>query len=114
MSVEIDVDDSAVEQFISGFAGELDDLITVEMGEVMDGAVEVAKSVAPVRTGFLRSTIFWERVGDEWHLIAGASYAVYQEFGTRWVRAKMFLTLAWEYAEYAFSALADKIGEFLG
>jgi len=56
----------------------------------------VAQSLAPVRTGYLSSTIF-SRVEDLiLTLGATAPYAAYQEFGTRFIRARRFLSHAIE------------------
>lgn len=55
-----------------------------------------AQSLCPVRTGYLRSTIF-ARIED-WLLKVGASahYAAYVEFGTRFIKARHFLSRALE------------------
>jgi HK97 gp10 family phage protein len=59
----------------------------------------VAQSLAPKRTGHLASTVYAERVG-EWafKLGARAQYAYFVEFGTRFVRARRFLSRALESA----------------
>lgn len=56
----------------------------------------LAKQLAPVRTGRLRSSIY-SKVKD-WILIVGARvpYACYVEFGTRYIRPRHFLTRAIE------------------
>ena len=56
-----------------------------------------AQSLAPKRTGYLASTIFAQKVG-EWgfKLGAKASYALYVEFGTRFMQARRFLSRALE------------------
>lgn len=53
-----------------------------------------AQSLCPVRTGYLRSTIF-ARIED-WFLKVGATahYAAYVEFGTRFMEARRFLSRA--------------------
>jgi len=56
----------------------------------------LAQSLAPVRTGYLRSTIF-SRVEDlALRIGASAPYAFYQEFGTRYIRTRCFLSQAVE------------------
>ncbi len=59
----------------------------------------VAQSLAPKRTGYLASTVYAERTG-EWafKLGARAQYAYFVEFGTRFVRARRFLSRALELA----------------
>lgn len=55
-----------------------------------------AQSLCPVKTGYLRSTIF-ARIED-WFLKVGASahYAAYVEFGTRFMKARRFLSSSLE------------------
>ena len=56
-----------------------------------EGMKNIARARCPVRTGRLRDSIY-ARVQD-WILQLGAtaSYAVYQELGTRYIRPKEFL-----------------------
>jgi len=57
---------------------------------------ETAQRIAPVRTGYLRSTIFTEAA--EWTVKVGASapYAAYVEYGTRFMQGRRFLSQAVE------------------
>jgi HK97 gp10 family phage protein len=53
-----------------------------------EGIVQEARRLAPVDTGFLRSTIDWAIVGEgisgmTLHVFVGATYGIFQEFGTR-------------------------------
>ncbi|MDH5782059.1 MAG: hypothetical protein OEZ35_00110 [Candidatus Bathyarchaeota archaeon] len=56
----------------------------------------VARALCPVRTGYLRSTIYAKI--EDWILKVGASahYAGYVEFGTRYMEARRFLSRAVE------------------
>ncbi|TET19639.1 hypothetical protein E3J74_05995 [Candidatus Bathyarchaeota archaeon] len=56
----------------------------------------VARALCPVKTGYLRSTIFAKI--EDWILKVGASahYAGYVEFGTRYMKARRFLSRAVE------------------
>jgi HK97 gp10 family phage protein len=58
-----------------------------------------AQSLAPKRTGYLANTVYAERTG-EWAFILGAKaqYAYFVEFGTRFMRARRFLSRALELA----------------
>jgi HK97 gp10 family phage protein len=59
----------------------------------------VAQSLAPRRTGYLASTVYAERVGEwSFKLGARARYAYFVEFGTRFIRARRFLSRALELA----------------
>ena len=55
-----------------------------------------ARALCPVRTGYLRSTIYAQL--EDWRLRVGASarYAAYVEFGTRYMGARRFLSRALE------------------
>jgi HK97 gp10 family phage protein len=56
-----------------------------------------AQSLAPKRSGYLASTVFAERV-KEWafKLGARAPYAMFVEFGTRFMQPRRFLSRALE------------------
>jgi HK97 gp10 family phage protein len=59
----------------------------------------VAQSLAPKRTGHLASTVYAERAGEwSFKLGARAQYAYFVEFGTRFMRARRFLSRALESA----------------
>jgi HK97 gp10 family phage protein len=64
--------------------------------ELADSIKETAQHMAPVRTGYLRSTIFTE--ATEWTVKVGASapYAAYMEYGTRFIQGRRFLSQALE------------------
>jgi len=71
-------------------------LVQQRLEELAEAIKETAQRIAPVRTGYLRSTIFTE--ADEWTVKVGASapYAVYVEFGTRFTHGRLFLSQAVE------------------
>jgi len=102
MSVEMTVDLQGVAELQSKLI-RLDQDMRVYVDEALDSEVsgmrELAQSLAPKRTGFLASTIFTERVG-EWSFILGAKaeYTYFVEFGTRFMRARRFLSRALESA----------------
>ena len=58
-----------------------------------------AQSLAPKRTGHLATSIYAQRTG-EWAFKLGAKarYAYFVEFGTRFMRARLFLSRALEQA----------------
>jgi len=66
------------------------------LANLSESIKETAKQIVPVRTGYLRSTIFAE--AQEWTVKVGAyaHYAVYVEFGTRLMRGFHFLRQAME------------------
>ncbi len=69
-----------------------------------------AKTRAPVDTGFLRDNINAEQQTPlEWWVIAHAEYSIYQELGTRFMRAHPFLFPALEAARSRFLAAWGKL-----
>jgi len=100
MSVEMEIN---VEGFpeLRQKLSRLDDGLKRHVQEAMGLEGEVMKNVArarcPVRTGRLRDSIY-VKVQD-WTIRLGAAvpYAVYQEFGTRYIRARRFLSNALEF-----------------
>jgi len=79
---------------------QLDDGLKRHVQEAMQFEAEAMQNVArarcPVRTGRLRDSIYGEV--QDWIIRLGAAvpYAVYQEFGTRFIRASRFLSNAVE------------------
>ena len=64
--------------------------------ELAESIKDTAQRIAPVRTGYLRSTIFTE--ATEWTVKVGASasYAAYVEYGTRFMQGRRFISQAVE------------------
>jgi len=71
-------------------------LVQQRLEEFAESIKETAQRIAPVRTGYLRSTIFTEAA--EWTVKVGASapYAAYVEYGTRFMHGRRFLSQAIE------------------
>jgi HK97 gp10 family phage protein len=67
-----------------------------------------ARFLSTVKTGYLRSTIYAHMEG--WTLKVGASahYAAYVEFGTRFMRARRFLSRALELRMQALVNAVDR------
>jgi len=99
MSVEMGVQFEGHGEFRSKME-RIDDSIKTRvqqrLQQLADSIRETAQRLAPVRTGYLRSTIF--AVTAEWMVKVGASapYAAFLEFGTRFMRGRRFLSLAVE------------------
>jgi len=55
---------------------------------------DIARAKVPVRSGYLRSTIYAQIGGWVAEVGTEASYAVFVEFGTRYMRARPFLFTA--------------------
>jgi len=99
MSVEMEIECEGLEQFQQKFQ-RLDSAMKTKVHErlvdLAQSVKETAKQIVPVRTGYLRSTIFSE--AKEWTVKVGAyaHYAVFVEFGTRFMRGFRFLSWAVE------------------
>jgi len=94
MSVEIAVDVAGAAEFqqtVARFDAEMQRQVHEQLAEWADSVKNEAKRLVPVRTGYLRSTIF-ARI-QEWTAEVGAeaAYAANVEFGARYAAAQPFL-----------------------
>jgi HK97 gp10 family phage protein len=99
MSVEITLDftgNAEFQQAVARFDGEMQRQVHEQLTEWAESVKSEARRLVPVRTGYLRSTIF-ARI-QEWTAEVGAeaSYAANVEFGTSYARAQPFLQPAVE------------------
>jgi len=66
--------------------------VDARLGEGAEATAEKAREIAPVRTGYLRSTITSIRTSLlSWRVQAAAPYAKFVEYGTSRVAAKPYL-----------------------
>ena len=87
-----------LEEYFSRLSDKLREVLVANIEEIVAESVELAKAIAPLRTGFLRSLIGSDQMGEtEYQLWSMAPYSVYQEFGTSRIEAKLFMTSAWEF-----------------
>lgn len=81
--------------------------------DLAEGALVIAveaENNCPVDTGFLRSTVFVTKNGDDVEVGFEAPYASYVEFGTYKMAAQPFLRPALDNAELAaLSAVVDSV-----
>lgn len=89
LTVEVDTS-SVIEMLQAGIDG-LEESLTEAMDQAGSQMADVARSIVPVRTGFLRSTIYHEVDGLSLTLTADASYAGYVELGTRYMKAEPYI-----------------------
>jgi len=97
MSVEINLDLAGAEEFkqaIERFNIQMQKQVHGQLANWAETVKAEAQRLVPMRTGYLRSTIY-ARV-QEWNLDFGAdaAYAANVEFGTRRAQAKPFLNPA--------------------
>ena len=117
MAVQIDCDISGVDE-LQRKMELLDTKLQADIHERLQAEANLikatAQSYAPVRTGFLRSTIYVVVTGLM-HVKIGAwaFYAKYQEFGTRRTRGVHFLSRAfqehWPRLRQAIDYVVDKV-----
>jgi HK97 gp10 family phage protein len=97
MSVEITLDLAGAEEFkqaIAQFDAEMQRQVHEQLAKWAETVKTEATRLVPVRTGYLRSTIY-ARI-QEWNTEVGAeaAYAANVEFGTRYAMAQPFLNPA--------------------
>jgi HK97 gp10 family phage protein len=94
MAVEITCDVEGIEEFqeaMERLDSGMQRWIHRQLASWTADVKALAKQLVPVRTGYLRSTIY-ARV-QEWVAVVGADapYALYVEFGTRYMQARPYL-----------------------
>ena len=99
MSVELEIRCEGLEELqqkVQRLDSAMKNKVHQRLVNLAESIKETAKQIVPVRTGYLRSTIFAE--AQEWTVRVGAyaHYAVYVEFGTRFMRGFHFLSQAIE------------------
>jgi len=99
MSVEMEVQFEGRDEFrlkMERIDASMKACVQQRLEELAESIKETAQRMAPVRTGYLRSTIFTEAA--EWTVRVGASapYAAYVEYGTRLMQGRRFLSQALE------------------
>lgn len=91
MSTRVILDQGALHQLLEGPSGD----VAKEITRRTIAVDRQAKSLAPVDTGRLRSSINWRLGHDSQGLVGivgtNVSYAIFQEFGTRYMAAQPFL-----------------------
>jgi len=99
MSVEMKIQFEGQDEFqlkIERIDASMKARVQQRLQELAESIKDTAQRIAPIRTGYLRSTIFTE--ATEWIVKVGASapYAVYVEYGTRFMHGRRFLSQAVE------------------
>jgi HK97 gp10 family phage protein len=94
MAVEITCDVDGIEEFqraMQQFDGGMQRYVHRQLASWAADVKALAKQLAPVRTGHLRSSIYAKI--QEWvaEIGAEATYALFVEFGTRYMQAQPFL-----------------------
>ena len=85
-----------------------------DLAYAMSFGYDVAYSICPVRTGFLRSTIGWWVQGLKGVLEATAYYAGFVEFGTRRMGARPFIRPGSDQATLTFTQAINSLPRKVG
>ncbi|MCW3994599.1 MAG: HK97 gp10 family phage protein [Candidatus Bathyarchaeota archaeon] len=99
MSVSINLEVSGLDEFsrtLTKFDDAMEKNVKNQLYEWAKDIKADAQNLVPVQTGYLQSTIYAK--SQDWQIQVGAeaTYATYVEFGTRYMRAKPYLTPAIE------------------
>jgi len=115
MSVEYEVEVDGIEE-LKAKIERLDAVLQARVHDRMKEQAEimktVAQSLAPIKTGRLRNSIYAQV--EDWiaRIDASAPYAVYQEFGTRFIPPIRFLSRAIEMrTQSMISAVSQAVDE---
>lgn len=99
MSVEVQIGMTGAEEFagaLSHFESGMRQQVQRRLGEWAETVKTQAATLAPVRTGYLQSTIYTKTKQWQSEVGAEAAYASAVELGTRYQQAKPFLQPALE------------------
>ena len=94
MSVEVDIDVAGAEEFkqaTARFDAEMQRQLSEQLAQWAENVKAEAARLVPVRTGYLRSSIYARTQEWQTEIGAEAAYAVYVEFGTCYARARPFI-----------------------
>jgi HK97 gp10 family phage protein len=109
VKTKITVSTDKLDYYLSGQWKPMAEALTEQSARKIEAK---AKTGAPVLTGFLRNSFTVEKASQFRRVITdGTNYGIFQELGTRFIRAKHFLTKAAESeAEAYFNNIAGLFG----
>ena len=94
MAVEVTCNLEGVEEFkkaVEKLDSAMQRQIREQLAKWAANVKDAAKQLAPVRTGYLRSSLYAEIQGWTAKIGAEASYAGFVEFGTRYMQARPYI-----------------------
>lgn len=108
IGVRVTIKDSKLHDVISRLPIAADEAAEMTADVIMENA----QAIVPVRTGHLKSTITKAGGGSHWIVTATALYAIFIEFGTRFMAAQPFLRPAAEMCDMSkiTAAFLKRIG----
>lgn len=115
LTVQIEFADKVVTALEESFPSALNERVSSRMigvGYIMQTDAQMR---APRRTGYMASQIIFETLGySAWsfRLIGRAPYTIYQEFGTRHIQPRMFMTQSIQvHQQEMVQAIQDAVSE---
>jgi len=89
----IQIREDTITPKLTGFTARMRRNIADQFDSVGKEMVQMARGIVPVRTGFLRDSIFHDVIESDLNLTFGATapYAPYVEFGTSRMMARPFI-----------------------
>jgi HK97 gp10 family phage protein len=94
MSVSVEINLAGAEEFgqaISRLDSAIQSQVQTQLSDWAELVRNEAERLVPVRTGYLRSTIYSKASGWQLEIGADATYASAVEFGTRFAQAKPYI-----------------------
>jgi len=92
MSMSIKIDSKDVEDELKKIKNLMEKIVPSELEKLGQDIEKEAKRIVPVRTGFLRSSIYHKKTGKlTLEVGASAPYAIYVEYGTSRMSPKPYL-----------------------
>jgi len=91
VEIAVEVDAAGVIGMLQDGLANLEDSIAQALDQGGAQICDIARTIVPVRTGFLRSTIGYSADGLSLELTASAYYAGFVEFGTRRMKAEPYM-----------------------
>jgi len=91
VQIEVQVDAASAISMLQDGLANLEDSIGQALDQGGAQICDIARTIVPVRTGFLRSTIGYSADGLTLELSASAYYAGFVEFGTRRMKAEPYM-----------------------
>jgi len=91
MSFKIRLESETVTPKLAGIDKRIKDEVAKELDVVGADIKEMAETLVPVRTGYLKSTIYYRVEGMNLEVGAEADYAAYVELGTSRMAARPYL-----------------------
>ena len=91
VQIEVQVDAAGAISMLQDGLANLEDSIAQALDQAGAQICDIARTIVPVRTGFLRSTIGYSADGLTLELTASAYYAGFVEFGTRRMKAEPYM-----------------------